>query len=141
MGKDNELLNKRFSQEKAEMLDALSSTMGNVSESAVIVAKSKGLTDGSPEFNKKRDAIRRLHYYWMECDADYSNYVESIDGLLLDLAESKMKIMINNGDSDMVKFILKTKGKKRGYTERTETDITSGGKALEIKFNIKPPSK
>jgi len=38
-------------------------------------------------------------------------------------------------------FVLKTLGKNDGFTERTETDITSGGKALEIKFNIKPPSK
>ena len=51
--------------------------------------------------------------------------VEEADESLLDFAESKLVEHINNGDVTSLIFFLKTKGKKRGYVERTEHDVNA----------------
>lgn len=47
------------------------------------------------------------------------------DESLLDFAESKLVEHINDGDVTSLIFFLKTKGKKRGYVERTEHDVNA----------------
>jgi hypothetical protein len=46
---------------------------------------------------------------------------ETQEGLRLDVAEGKLDTAINRGDLGALTFILRTKGKSRGYVERTET--------------------
>lgn len=41
----------------------------------------------------------------------------------LDLAESKLLQGINEGDTDCIRFFLRTIGKSRGYSERIEADL------------------
>ena len=50
---------------------------------------------------------------------------------ILDLAESKLFTAINSGEAWAICFFLKTKGKVRGYVERTESDITTNGEAIK----------
>ena len=47
------------------------------------------------------------------------------DESMLDFAESKLIEHINNNDITSLIFFLKTKGKKRGYVERTEHDVNA----------------
>ena len=42
---------------------------------------------------------------------------------VLDMAEGKLFLAVESGDSQMIKYLLSTKGKKRGYTERKEMDF------------------
>jgi hypothetical protein len=49
---------------------------------------------------------------------------------MLDAVELKAYTQAMKGDTTMIIFMLKTQGKKRGYVERTEQDITSGGEKL-----------
>lgn len=51
--------------------------------------------------------------------------IEEADESLLDFAESKLIEHINNNDITSLIFFLKTKGKKRGYVERTEHDVNA----------------
>ena len=51
--------------------------------------------------------------------------IEDADESLLDFAESKLVEHINDGDITSLIFFLKTKGKKRGYVERSEYDVNS----------------
>ena len=51
--------------------------------------------------------------------------VDEADESLLDFAESKLIEHINGGDVTSLIFFLKTKGKKRGYIERTEHDVNA----------------
>ena len=51
--------------------------------------------------------------------------VSEADESLLDFAESKLVEHINDGDVTSLIFFLKTKGKKRGYVERTEHDVNA----------------
>lgn len=51
--------------------------------------------------------------------------IDEADESLLDFAESKLVEHINNNDITSLIFFLKTKGKKRGYVERTEHDVNA----------------
>ena len=59
----------------------------------------------------------------------YQDECESI----LDLAEAKVISAIKDGDSQMIRYYLSTKGKNRGYSDRHE--ITGkGGNELVIRY-------
>lgn len=51
---------------------------------------------------------------------------------VLDLAETKLIEAIKDGDTGMIKYLLSTKGKGRGFTERTEITGEDGG-PIEIR--------
>lgn len=61
--------------------------------------------------------------------AAYDDECESI----LDLAESKLHKAIIADDLSAIKYILSTKGKHRGYTERQEVSGPGGG---DIRFHV-----
>ena len=46
---------------------------------------------------------------------------------VLDLAETKTIKAIEDGDLQMVRYYLSTKGRKRGYVERTEQEVKQSG--------------
>jgi len=62
------------------------------------------------------------HYKWMKQDEDYLNAVLAIEEITLDFAESQLHKQIRNGHVAATIFFLKTKGKKRGYIERTQIE-------------------
>lgn len=134
MNKDNEIIKKKFLHDKGIFADELTNTFGNVSNAANNLAK------GDPA---ARENWRQKHYYWMNTDSEYSDFVESLKSYVVDMAKTVMIEGLNDRmniteRNKWAQFILKTLGKNDGFTERTETDISSGGKPLEIKFNIKP---
>jgi hypothetical protein len=49
---------------------------------------------------------------------------------ILDFAEGKMLEIINGGDGTMIRYLLSTKGKQRGYTEKTEVELSGGVKII-----------
>ena len=74
---------------------------------------------------------RSTHYEWYEKDADYKAAVDGIADIALDFAESQLHKQIKDGEVSSTIFYLKTKGKKRGYIERTEI-------AADVPLNKKP---
>jgi len=54
------------------------------------------------------------------CVEAYNDETERV----LDLAESEMIKLIEGGEIQMIKYMLSTKGKKRGYTEKQEIEHT-----------------
>ena len=99
-------LNK-LNTKKEEMLDALERSLGIVSTAAKMV-----------------DIARGTHYNWLKEDADYKKAVESISDSVLDFAESHLYKLVKEGNPAATIFFLKTKGKKRGYIERQEIEVT-----------------
>lgn len=97
------------------MLEALDKSMGIVTTAA----KSIGID-------------RATHYRWMESDPKYKEAVEDLQNVVLDFAETALYEMVQEHNPAATLFLLKTKGKQRGYVERqeiqhssdTETDIT-----------------
>ena len=100
---------------KKAMLEALEKTLGVVTTASKMVG-----------------IERTTHYKWMANDKDYKDKVNGLQEVVLDFAESALHKMVENHNPAATLFLLKTKGKQRGYVERqeiqhssdTETDIT-----------------
>ena len=86
---------------------------------------------------KKADIPRSTYYKWLKDDEDFRKQVKEIENVALDFAESQLHKQISDNSTAATIFYLKTKGKLRGYTERSELDVTSGGKAFtELKIEV-----
>lgn len=96
---------KRTAIAKKKMLEALEACLGVVTTAAKIAG-----------------IDRSSHYRWCEDDAEYKKGVEAIDDVAVDFAESQLHKQIQNGEVSSTIFFLKTKGKKRGYVERSEVE-------------------
>lgn len=106
---------------KSAMLKALESTLGVVTSACKIVG-----------------IDRTTHYRWLQDDEEYKLQVESLTEVAVDFAESQLFELIKGAhrevstpDGEVIRvqdapntsatiFYLKTRGKKRGYVERTE---------------------
>lgn len=79
---------------------------------------------------------RWTHYDWLKNDEEYKAEIESISESVIDFAESKLHQLIDKGDVASTIFYLKTKGKKRGYIERTELTGNEGQPIIHIAANL-----
>lgn len=88
---------------------------------------------------------RSTFYNWCLNDAEFKAAVDDIQEVAIDFVESKLMEKINGvtcmGKEDVYEqppsdtaiiFYLKTKGKKRGYVEKTELDLAG---TLGINWN------
>jgi len=67
---------------------------------------------------------RDSHYRWLKDDAEYAQQVKSVEDIALDFAESHLHELIKDGNPAATIFLLKTKGRRRGYVERQEIEVT-----------------
>lgn len=101
---------------KRAMIEALESSLGVVTTAC----NSVGIN-------------RKTHYEWMNEDEQYKADVLEVDNMALDFAESALHNNIREGKETSTIFYLKTRGKKRGYIEKTEVENTHnfvGGKPV-----------
>jgi len=84
---------------------------------------------------RKLDLPRSTFYKWLKEDEQFAREVKEIENIALDFAESQLHEQISDGNTSATIFYLKTKGKKRGYVERNEVDLT-GTKPIRINFNL-----
>lgn len=91
---------------KKQMIEALEKCLGVVTSAC----KSVGIS-------------RETHYRYLREDEEYNKAVKDIENIALDFAESKLHEQIKDGSTVATIFYLKTKGKNRGYIERTEHAI------------------
>ena len=86
---------------------------------------------------KKADIPRSTYYKWLKDDDEFRQQVQEIENVALDFAESQLHQQIQDNSTAATIFFLKTKGKTRGYTEKSELDVTSGGKSItDIKIEV-----
>ena len=102
-------------QHQKAMLEALEHSLGIVTSAC-----------------KKVGIGRTTHYEWLKTDEEYKKAVNSIEDVALDFAESQLHLQIQDGSTASTIFYLKTKGKKRGYIERTEVQQETTIKSLDI---------
>ena len=118
-------------KKKEFMLQCLKQSMGIVSHAC-----------------EKADTARATHYEWYNNDPDYAAAVDAIQESCIDFAESKLMELINGAKHEIATakgevltvqdgpnptaciFYLKTKGKKRGYVEKSELEV--GGNGINI---------
>lgn len=103
------------------------------------MGKDKGvLTERQEKFLKVLDAVggnisaachqcggmsRNTFYEWKKEATFADAYNEIVEGLI-DYAESQLMQQITAGNTSATIFFLKTKGKERGYVEKTEQELS-----------------
>ena len=96
-------MNKNVQLKKEKLLEALIKSLGVVSTACEIAG------------------IGRTTYYsYYNSDDRFAKEVDEISNIALDFAESKLFDLIRDKNITAIIFYLKTKGKKRGYVERSE---------------------
>ena len=126
---------KKINENKTNFLKAYKSSLANVTKACENV-----------------NVGRQTYYNWLESDEDFKAECDHVEQSLIDIAESKLlqlmkgiKVEGSKGsynkppDVTALIFFLKTKGKKRGYVERTE-HTGEGGDPIQIIYN-KPKKK
>lgn len=103
-------MRKRRNPTKKEWLEAIEACYGV----PTLVAEKLGL---------KRQAV----YKRAKADPQIEAALESAQDRIIDLAEGHLVKDLSKGDQKAYLFVLKTLGKKRGYTERHEVSGPDGG--------------
>lgn len=65
---------------------------------------------------------RTTYYRWMKEEA-FKEEIENINESYIDMAETQLRAAVSRGDMNAVFFLLKTKGKSRGYVEKIEQEV------------------
>jgi hypothetical protein len=110
---------KRTQISKETLLEALEVSLGIVTEAC-----------------DKAGLSRTQHYKWYKEDEEYRKSVDSIDSKFIDFAETHLKKQIENGSTQATTFFLRTRGRRRGYNEKQEIDLTSGDERIKININL-----
>jgi adenylate kinase len=114
------IMNKTEHIKKKALIQALEKSLGVVTSAC-----------------KKVGVGRTTYYDWYNNDEEFKKQVDELQNVALDFAESQLHNQIQKNNTAATIFFLKTKGKGRGYTEKSEVDITSGGKSIsEIKIEV-----
>lgn len=92
-------------QYKKELIEAMENCHGIVSDAC----KSVGVS-------------RVTYYDYYKNDPEFKASIDSIEGTVIDFVENKLFEKIEKGDVTCIIFYLKTKGKNRGYIEKSEID-------------------
>lgn len=106
---------KDLSLKKTAMVQAMEKTLGVVTTAS----RSIGIH-------------RSTHYEWYNTDPEYKILIDDLENVALDFAESQLHSQIKDGNTSATIFYLKTKGKKRGYIERIETEELGNREPIEI---------
>mgnify|MGYP001178755657 FL=1 len=105
---------------------------------AIIVALEKSL--GVVTSACKQVGIGRTTFYnYFNDDKNFRDQVNDISEIAIDFAESQLHKQIQDGNTSATIFYLKTKGKKRGYIERSEIQHDGIVKSTIIEW--KPPEQ
>jgi len=83
---------------------------------------------------KKIGVGRTTYYDWYNSDPEFKKQVDDLQNVALDMAESQLHKQILSDSTTATIFYLKTKGKNRGYVERTEHTGIEGTKLFEIEI-------
>ena len=111
-------MNKNVQLKKEKLLGALTNSLGIVTTACQITG------------------IGRTTYYsYYNSDDEFAKEVDEINNIALDFAESQLFDLIKDKNITAIIFFLKTKGKYRGYSERSEYDkIDKEDMNLVVKF-------
>lgn len=74
---------------------------------------------------KAANVDRSTFYQWCRKDKRFRDRCDDVANSLIDYTESKLMMNIKAGKEQSIFFLLKTKGKSRGYVERSEVAVAS----------------
>jgi len=102
-------MNNKMQQTKKALIEAMRSSLGVVTTAC-----------------KKVGVDRTTYYRYYRDDEDFKNAVDDVENIALDFVESQLHKQIKEGSTAATIFYLKTKGKRRGYIERQEVEVSGG---------------
>jgi len=100
----------KIEHKKKELIEALTLSLGIVTTAC-----------------KKVGISRTTFYQYLKDDKEFEKEVQDIEDIAIDFVESQLFKQIQEDNTTATIFYLKTKAKKRGYIEKTETDIKLTG--------------
>jgi hypothetical protein len=106
MSKNNKI--KQIEHTKKALIEALEKSLGVVTTACKLVG-----------------IARSTFYEYVKDDPEFAEAVKDINEVTIDFAESQLHKQIKDGNTTATIFYLKTKGKKRGYVEKTEIDFST----------------
>ena len=77
---------------------------------------------------------RSTYHKWLKADPKFKLACEEAGESAIDFVESKLYENIDKGREISTIFYLKTRAAQRGYYEKTQLDITSGGEKISFNF-------
>lgn len=111
---------------KTAFFEAMEKTFGNIT----LASKQVGIN-------------RQTVYLWERTDPDFKERLrsEEYNEIFMDAVEAKLaKLGIQDENPTVLIFLAKTKGKKRGYIEKSEIDHTTAGERINpIKIEVTKP--
>jgi transposase-like protein len=84
---------------------------------------------------------RTIFYKWLKNDSRFRKALEREQEALLDFAEHKLISLINEKNLGAITFFLRTRGKHRGYTERTEVEHSGEVTVVKVISAVPRPKK
>jgi hypothetical protein len=118
--KHTDLETNKTNTNKKRFLDALENHLGIVKDACIATGLS-----------------RTQFYKWKNDDPDFAAAVEEVEESVLDFVESKLLHNIRKGKEVSILFFLKTRGKKRGYSEKPEAEKDFKNTFSSFTLNIK----
>jgi len=100
---------------KDQFIEALEQKMGIVSQAC----KSIGIDRTTP-------------YRWAKEDKEFAERMEEVNNVVLDFTESKLYELVDEKHPSAVIFLLKTRGKSRGYVEKYDIGLEGSGMQFTI---------
>ena len=85
---------------------------------------------------KKTGIPRSTFYKWLKEDSEFADKVKDIENVSLDFAESKLFEQMSENNTSATIFYLKTKGRKRGYWEKQQMDMTTDDEPIQINIKL-----
>ena len=79
---------------------------------------------------------RTTFYKYYNTDNEFKKAVDDISNVALDFAESQLHQLMQDKNASSVIFYLKTKGKNRGYYEKSHLDLTTNNEPITIDINL-----
>lgn len=128
---------KKTSTKKTESTKKANGTTRPTSQARIAVQKEYALkvlqkNFGNVSLTCETIGISRFEFYkWRKEDPEFNKAVEDINEFSLDMVESAMmKAIFEEGNSRLIMFYLNSKGKKRGYGLKNESDGDKSGAVL-----------
>ena len=85
----------------------------------------------------RMNVTRKAVYDWLKKHPEMREFKDQEEEKILDMAEISLFSQVREKDFGATKYILSTKGKNRGYIEKTEQAVEHKGEGFKLIINEK----
>jgi hypothetical protein len=124
-----------------QRIDNMNAQFKEIAKEAFIIAYKENF--GNITISCEASGVGRTQYKtWLKDDPEFAKRLAEIEPeeIMLDFGEQKLMERIARGDTLATMFLLKTRGKRRGYIEKTEV-AHEGDVVKQITVNVVKPNQ